>query len=52
LKKSELTLSDLRFIRTALRRAQVTRTEGDRLWEVVSKVERMIDEQKHNKPAA
>lgn len=51
MKKTELTLSDLRFIRTALRKAQVTRTEGDRLWEVVSKIERMIGEQKQPKSA-
>jgi predicted RNA-binding protein associated with RNAse of E/G family len=42
-----LTTVELEFIARALRKAQVGRTEADRLWEIVHKIEQIVEGAKH-----
>ena len=50
-----LTTVELEFVARALRKAQVGRSEADALWEIVHKIESIVEGAKHeqakNKPA-
>lgn len=42
---------ELRFLRDCLRKSQVGRTEADRLWVLLEKIDRLIEEDKRGKSA-
>lgn len=42
---------ELRFLRDCLRKSQVGRTEADRLWALLEKIDRLIEEDKRGKSA-
>jgi hypothetical protein len=42
-----LTTVELEFVARALRKAQVGRTEADALWEIVHKIEKIVEGAKH-----
>lgn len=40
---------ELKFLRDCLRKSQVGRAEADRLWVLVEKIDRLIEEDKHGR---
>jgi len=47
-----LTTVELEFIARSLRKAQIGRTEADQLWEIVHKIEKMVEGAKHEQRKA
>jgi hypothetical protein len=40
---------ELKFLRDCLRKSQIGRAEADRLWGLVEKIDRLIEEEKHGR---
>ena len=47
-----LTTVELEFVARALRKAQVGRSEADALWEIVHKIEKIVEGAKHEQAKA
>ena len=47
-----LTTVELEFVARALRKAQVGRSEADALWEIVHKIEKIVEGQKREQTKA
>lgn len=40
---------ELRFLRDCLRKSNIGRTEADNLWNLLAKIDRLIEEEKHGR---
>jgi hypothetical protein len=45
----QFTTVELKFLQDCLRKSQIGRADADRLWVLVEKIDRLIEEEKHGK---
>ena len=43
----QFTTVELKFLQDCLRKSQIGRADADRLWVLVEKIDRLIEEEKH-----